>query len=91
MANTQITLSVFRDKYAPFDPTQGRKGYYISGTSSPSPKGRSFNSNGIRGVANVTENGNTYGTFIYQHTDSSLPETVLVTQASGAIITLCNS
>lgn len=90
--NTEITLSVFRDKYAPFNAAAGKTGYYVAGsTTAPAPKGRAFNSMYIRGISNVTEDGNTYGQFIYQQTEGSLPETVWVTQASGSIITLCNT
>jgi hypothetical protein len=91
MANTQITLGVWRDKYAPFNASTSKTGYYLSGTDTPASRGRSFNVNTIKGIRNVTEGSVTYGSFLYHETDGAPSEEVLTIQASGAIITLCNS
>jgi hypothetical protein len=87
----QIVLGVFRDKNAPFNPNTGKTGYYVTGTSTPASAGRSFDTNSIKGISNVVENSVTYGSFIYQLNDNSIPETVLTIQASGAIIALTNA
>jgi hypothetical protein len=88
---TQIVLGVWRDKNAPFNPDTGKTGYYLEGTSTPDSVGRSFHTACIRGLRNVTESSTTYGSFIYQLNEGSIPEEVLVIQASGAVVTLCNS
>lgn len=87
----QIVLGVWRDKYAPFNPNTCKTGYYVTGTSTPDSKGRSFDTNSIKGVMNITEDDVTYGQFIYQLNDNSIPETVTTIQASGAIIALTNA
>lgn len=88
---TQILLGVWRDSAAPFNPNTGKKGYYLTGTSTPASVGKTFHTACIRGIRNETEGGVTYGSFIYQLNEGSIPETVLTIQASGAIITLCNA
>jgi hypothetical protein len=89
---TQILLGVFRDKTAPFNPDAGKTGYYMPGsTTAAAPKGKTFNIATIKGIRNVTEGGVTYGSFLYHETDGTPTEEVLVVQASGTIITLCNS
>jgi hypothetical protein len=87
----QILLGVFRDKYAPFNPNTGKTGYYVTGTSTPASVGKSFDTNSIKGIRNVSEGGVTYGSFIYQLNDNSIPEEILVIQASGSIIALTNA
>jgi hypothetical protein len=87
----QILLGVWRDKNAPFNPSTGKRGYYLSGTDTPASVGRSFDTNSIKGIMNISEGGVTYGQFIYQLNDNSVPETVTVIQASGSIITLTNA
>jgi hypothetical protein len=92
MANQQITLGVFRDANAPYNPAASKTGYYHPGsTTVPAPKGRSFHVDCIRGIKNVTEDGNTYGQFIYQLNENSVPETVWSIHASGLIILSCNT
>lgn len=85
MATTnEIVLAVYRDKAAPFDPSQSKTLY------NP-PVGRGFNVATIGKISNVVESGTTYGSFIYHETPGGVSERVLVTQASGAIITLMNA
>lgn len=91
MANKQITLGVFRDFSAPYDHANQKTGYYHPGTSQPAPKGRSFHIDCIRGIKGVTEDGNTYGQFIYQLNENSVPETVWTVQASGSLLLSCNA
>jgi hypothetical protein len=81
--NTQIKLGVYRDRYAPFDPAQSKTLY------SPTI-GKSFNINGIKEVSNVVEGSTTYGTFFYHETDGEPRHKVLVLEASGTILGLCN-
>lgn len=87
----QIVLGVFRDKYAPFNPDTGKTGYYVTGTTTPASVGKSFDTDTIKGIRNVVENSVTYGSFIHQQSEGSIPEEVLTIQASGAIIALTNA
>jgi hypothetical protein len=87
----QIVLGVFRDKFAPFNPNTSKTGYYVSGTSTPSSVGKSFDTDTIKGIRNVVEGGVTYGSFIHQQSEGSIPSEVLTIQASGAIIALTNA
>lgn len=87
----QILVGVWRDKYAPFNPETGLTGYYLTGTTTPASVGRSFDTNTIRGIKNVVENSVTYGQFIHQLNEGSIPETVWTIQASGSIIALTNA
>lgn len=91
MAAKQIVLGVFRDKNAPFNPDTSKTGYYVTGTTTPSSIGRSFDTDTIRGLRNVVENSVTYGSFIHQLNEGSIPEEILTIQASGAIVTLTNA
>jgi hypothetical protein len=88
--NQQIVLGVFRDSTAPFDQHNQKKGYYHPGSSLPAPKGKSFHVDCIRGLTNVTEDSNTYGQFIYQLNENSIPETIWTVQGSGSILLSCN-
>lgn len=87
----QIVLGVFRDKHAPFNPDTGKKGYYLSGTSTPASIGRSFDTDTIKGIRNVVEGGVTYGAFIHEVVQGSIVDEVLTIQASGDIIALTNA
>lgn len=87
----QILVGVWRDKFAPFNPNTGLTGYYLTGTSTPASVGKSFDTDTIRGIRNVVEDSVTYGSFIHQLNDGSIPTEVLTIQASGAIIALTNA
>lgn len=91
MAAKQIVLGVFRDKNAPFNPDTGKKGYYLSGTTTPASVGRSFDTDTIKGIRNVVEGGVTYGSFIHELVPGSIVDEVLTIQASGSIIALTNA
>ncbi len=80
----QVLLTVFRDKAAPFNPKTGKTAYDPC-------IGRSFNSSGISSLGDVVEDDITYTSLIYHETPGSVREQILATEASGAVITLCNA
>lgn len=87
----QILVGVWRDRFAPFNPNTGLTGYYLTGTNTPASTGKSFDTDTIKGIRNVVEGGVTYGSFIHQLNDGSIPYDVLTIQASGDIIALTNA